>query len=60
MTYHALKGNYGLKRTFVPWEPISKDGVQGIQVNEGHCWVYFFDLRAIEQLKIDLKQNPRL
>lgn len=27
VTYHAMKGNFGIKRTYVPWEP-----VEGVEV----------------------------
>jgi len=56
VTYHALKGNYGIQRTFVPWEPVT-DGKPGVEVKPEHCWMYFFDARAVEQLKIDLNKK---
>jgi len=58
VTYHALKGNYGVQRTFVPWEPIT-DGKKGVLVKPDHCWMYFFDAYAVEELKIDLAQKKQ-
>eukprot|EP01116_Phalansterium_solitarium_P024389 TRINITY_DN8932_c0_g1_i1.p1 TRINITY_DN8932_c0_g1~~TRINITY_DN8932_c0_g1_i1.p1 ORF type:complete len:315 (+),score=86.19 TRINITY_DN8932_c0_g1_i1:1001-1945(+) len=57
VVYHALKGNYGLRRTFVPWEP-NIDGTPGVVVKPEHCWMYFFDMRAIERLKNELNGRP--
>jgi len=56
VTYHALKGNYGLRRTYVPWEPV-KNGVKGVEVKEEHCWMYFFLAKEIEKLKRDLNNK---
>lgn len=54
VTYHALKGNFGKRRTYVPWEPTAADGTKGIEVTPDHAWMYFFDAKAVEQLKRDL------
>ena len=56
VTYRALSGQYGIQRTFVPWEP-NVNGVKGVEVKPDHCWMYFFDMRAVEQLKIDLNKR---
>jgi hypothetical protein len=37
----------------VPWEPVT-DGVKGVVVKPEHSWMYFFDAKAVEQLKIEL------
>ncbi len=53
VTYHALKGNFGIRRSFVPWEPIlNKDtNERGVDVKEEHCWMYFVSVNAVESLK---------
>jgi hypothetical protein len=56
VTFRAISGDFGTQRTFVPWEP-NVNGVKGVEVKPDHCWMYFFDMRAIEQLKIDLNKN---
>jgi len=53
VTYHALKGNFGLKRTYVDWEPVT-DGRKGVIVKPEHCWMYFFDAQQIHKLKLEL------
>jgi len=55
VTYYSLKGQFGLRRSFVPWEPKnSVTGVQGVEVLPDHAFMYFFDLRAVERLKNEL------
>lgn len=56
-TYHALKGNNTVVRTFVKWEPIQNDGKKGIQVDPEYCWMYFFDMTGIEKLKKELNKK---
>lgn len=56
VTYHALNANYGLQRTFVPWEPTS-EGQKGVIVKPEHCWVYFFDASKIHPLKVELNRS---
>ncbi|MFC1697278.1 DUF1152 domain-containing protein [Nanoarchaeota archaeon] len=53
VTYHTLNGNFGHKRTYVPWEPVI-DGKKGVIVEPDHSWMYFFDATEIHKLKIDL------
>jgi len=60
VTYHALKGEYGVFRTYVPWEPIQSDGSKGALVKPEHCWMYFFDARGVEQLKRELNNKSNL
>lgn len=55
VTYHALKGNYGTQRTFVPWEP-TKAGEKGVIVSPIHAWMYFFDAGKIHDLKVELNR----
>lgn len=55
VTFRALKGDFGIQRTYVPWEP-KENGVKGVLVKPEHCWMYFFDMKAVEQLKIDLNK----
>ncbi|HLD04727.1 MAG TPA: DUF1152 domain-containing protein [Candidatus Nanoarchaeia archaeon] len=55
VAYHALKGNFGLQRTFVRWEP-TVDGQKGVLVNPEHQWMYFFKASAVHPLKKEL--NP--
>jgi len=55
VTYHALHGDYGLKRTFVDWEP-TVDGQKGVIVKPEHCWMYFFDATKIHPLKLELNK----
>lgn len=43
VTYHALRGEYGKQRTFVPWEPVNETGERGVQVMPEHCWMYVDD-----------------
>jgi hypothetical protein len=51
VTYHAMKGNYGLQRTYVHWEP--KTGEQpGVIVKPEHCWMYFFDASMVHEIKL--------
>jgi hypothetical protein len=57
VTYHALKGEFGVHRTFVAWEPKQKDGKKGVDVKPEHCWMYFFDPRKVEQLKLDMNSS---
>ena len=42
VTYHALKGEYGMHRTYVPWEPKNEAGEKGVNVTPEHCWMYAF------------------
>jgi len=60
VAYHALKGQFGARRTFVPWEPTQPDGTKGVSVLEEHCWMYFVDPKAVEQLKMELNGKPAL
>jgi len=53
IAYHALKGNYGIKRTYVSWEPIT-NGVPGFDVKPDYAWIYFFNAAEIEILKLEL------
>jgi len=55
VTYHALKGDYGMQKTFVPWEPEVK-GKKGVVVCPDHCWMYFFDAGKIHDLKVELNK----
>jgi len=60
VTYHALKGDYGLHRTYVSWEP--KDPATskpGVIVRPEHCWMYFFDASRIHQLKKDINRQAQ-
>ncbi len=52
MTYHALKGDFGNQRTYVPWEP---EG--GVDVKPEHCWMYFFDASKIHELKLEINKK---
>jgi len=56
VTFRALKGEFGLQRTYVPWEP-NINGEKGIQVKPEHCWMYIVDPREVEKLKIELYQK---
>jgi hypothetical protein len=56
IAYHALKGNYGIQRTFVPWEPTT-DGQKGTLVKLEHAWMYFFDAGKIHELKLELNSK---
>lgn len=51
VTYWALKEKYGVHRTFVQWEPTQPDGTRGVLVKPEHCWMYFVDPTALEDLK---------
>lgn len=51
--YHALKGNFGLRRTYVPWEPIT-NGRKGVMIKPEHCWMYFFKADVMHSLKKEL------
>lgn len=53
VTYHALKGNFGLRRTFVDWEP-EIAGQRGVIVKPDHCWMYFVNAGMIHPLKLEL------
>ena len=55
VTYHAMKGNYGIHRTHVMWEQ-EIDGKKGTLVKPEHCWMYFFDASIIHQLKVELNK----
>ena len=55
VTYHALKGNFGVQRTFVPWEP-EVSGQKGVLVKPEHCWMYFFDAGKIHEIKKELNK----
>lgn len=68
VTYHALKGEFGRHRTFVPWEPRNAAGEKGVNVHADHCWMcdshfaslpcsrrrlrYFFDASKVEEVKL--------
>lgn len=56
VTYYAIKGDFGIHRTFVPWEPVV-NGVKGVDVKPSHSWMYFFDARAVEHLKMELNKR---
>jgi hypothetical protein len=56
VTYHALKGNFGVHRTFVPWEPTQPDGTKGVLVKPEHQWMYFLNPSVAEDIKREL--NP--
>ncbi len=53
VTYHALKGSFGIQRTYVPWEPYIH-GQKGVLVKPEHCWMYFFDAAKIHGIKQEL------
>lgn len=53
VTYHALKGNFGLQRTYVDWEP-AVDGEKGVIVKPKHCWMHFLDAGKVHELKKEL------
>lgn len=55
VTYHALKGHFGLQRTFVRWEP-SVGSQKGVIVKPEHQWMYLFKASEIHTLKKEL--NP--
>jgi hypothetical protein len=44
-----MKGNFDIRRTYVPWEP---EG--GVLVKPEHCWMYFFDASKIHGIKLEL------
>ena len=54
VSFHAISGNFGLQRTFVPWEPVHDDGSRGVHVSEQHSWLYLFDAVQVENLKREL------
>ena len=56
VTYHALKGNFGLRRTFVPWEPKLQQG-KGVMVEEDHQWMYLVNPAIAEMLKISQNRS---
>jgi hypothetical protein len=58
VTYHALKGNYGMRRTFINWEP-EHNGVKGTEVKPDHTWMYFFDPSKIHELKLRMNKMTR-
>jgi hypothetical protein len=53
VTYHAMKGNFGLQRTYVDWEP-EVNGKRGVIVTPEHRWMYFFDAGKIHEVKKEL------
>lgn len=64
VTYHALKGNFGLCRTFVSWENIVGPDIEGNPTGEWqigtivkprHSRIYFFDPIVVENLKVQLR-----
>eukprot|EP01092_Planopodium_desertum_P000316 TRINITY_DN10448_c0_g1_i2.p1 TRINITY_DN10448_c0_g1~~TRINITY_DN10448_c0_g1_i2.p1 ORF type:complete len:145 (+),score=1.07 TRINITY_DN10448_c0_g1_i2:23-457(+) len=57
VTYHAMKNNLGLQRTFVSWEPTQPDGTKGVEVTESHQWMYFFNPTSVELLKEELNRE---
>ncbi|KAG2385639.1 hypothetical protein C9374_003454 [Naegleria lovaniensis] len=59
VTYHALKGNFGLRRTFVPWEPKLQQG-KGVVVEADHQWMYFVNPAVAEQVKISENGTSKL
>ncbi|KAL9650283.1 hypothetical protein ABK040_014937 [Willaertia magna] len=58
VTYHSLKNNFGIQRTFVPWEPKLTGKQKGVMVNNKHQWMYLVNPVALENLKI--KKNPTI
>jgi len=61
VSYHALKGHYGIQRTYVPWEPTLPDESRGVLVSPDHGWMYFFSATAVEDLKNELNNAaPKL
>ena len=50
VTYHAMRGNSGIRRTYTPWEP-ETDGKRGVLVEPEHQWIYFFDAGKIHEIK---------
>lgn len=54
--YHALKEQYGVKRTFVSWEG-EVLGQKGVEVTEEHRIVYMFDPTDIHSLKLELNNT---
>jgi hypothetical protein len=54
VSYHAIKGNFGKQRAFVPWEEVHDDGSKGPIVDEEHRWMYFVDAGAVENLKLEV------
>lgn len=57
ITFHAMSGEKGLKRTFVEWEPVGEGGERGVRVDESHQWVYFVDPTAVEELKMEYRDE---
>ncbi|MBI2102779.1 DUF1152 domain-containing protein [Candidatus Woesearchaeota archaeon] len=55
VTYHAMKGNFGVQRTYVDWEP-EVEGRRGVIVKSEHCWMYFVDAGMIHPLKLELNK----
>jgi hypothetical protein len=53
VTYHALMSNFGIKRTYVDWEP-KTDGKPGVLVKPEHQWMYFFKADRLHKLKEEL------
>ena len=54
---YSIKGDFGLKRTFVAWEPIDEKGQRGVQVLPQHSVAYFFDAPKVQQLKLLLNNK---
>jgi hypothetical protein len=53
VVYPALRGDRGLHRTFLPWEPMTENG-PGVVVTDEHAWLYFVDAGAVHPLKLKL------
>ena len=55
VTSHAMKGNFGTRRTYTPWE-LSIGDRKGTNVKPEHRWIYFFDAGKLHEIK--KKLNP--
>ncbi len=54
VTYYAMQKEYGMHRTYVPWEPKVNDEL-GVIVKPEHSWMYFFDAGKINKVKKEIQ-----
>lgn len=59
IAYYALTAQFGLRRTYMPWEPTSLDGKKGVNVTAEHCWMYVVDPRVVESEKLRIRSGSR-
>lgn len=57
IAYYALTAQFGLRRTYMPWEPTSAAGERGVNVTAEHCWMYVVDPRTVEREKLRIRSS---